>query len=190
MRINLNDAFLESLEEICKFSEEFYSESERAAVIVGASKIDEILERLISKVLLPMAEKEDELFGNEKPLGTFSSKINIAYRLGLIDLEMRRALHIYRKIRNDFSHNIFGCRLNQEPHINRLFELAAPLSKDPIYKGLIERFPSKYVSSEEGKMLKVVISLLIGRLVALEHSVQPIHKINESYVLNSQFKSN
>lgn len=120
------------------FLTEFINESDRAAVVLGAAKLDYLLCELINKVLLPpQNKKDDELLGEEGQggiLGSFSAKINIAHRLGLIDASFKNLLHLIRKIRNRFAHEIEGCRLNSRPYRNWVGTLSR------LYMNL-DRFP-------------------------------------------------
>ena len=89
---------------------EFGKESDRAAVILVTSLIDETLTDLLRLHLLPSPSASDEIFdGVNAPLGNFSSKINFGFRVGLISAKFARDLHLIRKIRNQFAHNVFGC---------------------------------------------------------------------------------
>ena len=103
-----------------KFLDEFKSESDRAAVILGAAKLDILLYQLLTKFLIASPAGTDELFDGDAPLGTFSSKINLAHRLGLIDKDFSRALHLIRKIRNSFAHEISGTTL-ESARLNIVF---------------------------------------------------------------------
>src|SRR3989304_4581866 len=88
---------------------EFDKESDRASVILTAALLENSLEEMVKAMLVPSASAEDPLFdGATAPLGDFSSKIEIALRLGLISDQFARDLHIIRKIRNAFAHNITG----------------------------------------------------------------------------------
>lgn len=84
------------------------SSSDRSCVIVAAAYIDELLGYLFRCFLSsPSSEKEDkELFSGYGPLSTFSSKIVLSYRLGLISNYEYKTLQIIRKIRNLFAHDI------------------------------------------------------------------------------------
>src|SRR5712671_3608266 len=73
------------------FIEEFARETDRAAVVLGAARLDAQLYQLISKMLTPCSGSNDELLDGDSPLATLSAKINIAYRLGLIDAYLARA---------------------------------------------------------------------------------------------------
>ena len=108
------------------FIEEFAKESDRAAVILGAAKLDILLYQMLKKFLRPCTSSTDELLDGEAGLGTFSSRINACHRLGLIDDHLTRALHLIRKIRNNFAHEIAGANLSSGAHRDRIRELVAP----------------------------------------------------------------
>lgn len=103
---------------------EFRKESDRAVVILVASLLDEALTSSLKSYLTPIASSSDEIFdGSNAPLGTFSSKINMIHRLGLISSRFCRDLHLVRKIRNSFAHNIFGCTFENGSVKSRIDEL-------------------------------------------------------------------
>ena len=131
-----------------KFSEVIYPESPRSAVIVGASQVDV------------------ELFENDRGLGTFSAKINIAYRLGLIDKVLKRALHIFRKIRNGFSHQVHGCSLVEQPYSNWLNEIIEYCREeiDINFDEGLDKFPSQYKVDESSDSLKLAITFILGKI--------------------------
>lgn len=82
-------------------------ESDRGCVVLAVAWIENDLTRLLKRHLLPSpktSESSDELFGARGYLGTFSSKIDLAYRLGLIRRSNHQCLHLCRRIRNDFAH--------------------------------------------------------------------------------------
>ncbi|ANQ26844.1 hypothetical protein BA894_10430 [Vibrio natriegens] len=81
------------------------SESDRGSVIVAASLLDDVLAKLLKARLAPSLEKKDELFDDHSsPFSTFSARIDLAYRLGLLRPNARASLHQLRKIRNNFAH--------------------------------------------------------------------------------------
>lgn len=106
------------------FLDEFSKESDRAAVIVAASIFDDALCNLLKQYLVPTPSSQDELFdGANAPLSTFSAKIAFAYRLGLISSAFARNLHLIRKIRNEFAHNIHGGSFEESAVKSRVMEL-------------------------------------------------------------------
>lgn len=116
-------------EEFGEFKQEFGKETDRAAVILAAAKVDELLRLVIMKRLAPSPTARDSLLEPEQPLGSFSARIDIAHRLKLIDEAFARALHLIRKIRNDFAHESAGAALSSGPHADRVRELALPWRK-------------------------------------------------------------
>jgi hypothetical protein len=89
---------------------EFKKESDRAAVILTAAMLDEALKDLLEAFLVPCPSSEDKLFdGASAPMSSFSSRIECAYRLGLISRDFSRCIHIVRRIRNAFAHDVAGC---------------------------------------------------------------------------------
>ncbi len=98
-------------EEAAQLFSEHYSllseESDRGAVLIAASLLDVALENLVKAKLVKQKNKKDSLFdGANAPLGTFSSRIEIAFRLGLIQNSTREMLDVFRRLRNDFAHKI------------------------------------------------------------------------------------
>lgn len=123
-----------------QFIEEFKNESDRAAVILGAAKLDLLLNQLLQAALLPCTGKNDELLDGDGPLSTFSSRITLCHRLGLIDDDFCRALHLIRRIRNSFAHELSGVSLESGAHRDRIRELVAPLEKHDSYTYLLESY--------------------------------------------------
>ena len=52
----------------------------------------------------------DRLFGQYKPLSSFSAKIEIALAIGVIDKRIHANLNLIRLIRNDFAHEVSPLR--------------------------------------------------------------------------------
>ncbi len=106
------------------FNKEFEKESDRAAVILTASIFDNSLTDLLKNYFVSNASACDELFdGSNAPLSTFSAKIIIAHRLGIISSRFTRDLHLIRKIRNEFAHNIHECSFGDSRIRSRVLEL-------------------------------------------------------------------
>jgi len=111
------------------FIREFSKESDRAAVILVGARLDYLLGELLSRFLLPNTGSGDELLDTDRALGTFSARIHAAYRLGLIDADFARALHIFRRLRNMFAHETAGTSLDHGPSRDRIRELVAPVAQ-------------------------------------------------------------
>jgi len=93
-----------------EFAEDLLGErTARPLIIIGASKVDNLLFQILNVYLLPKRATEkdqDELLEGDKPLGTFSARIKICYRLGLIDEILYLALEQLRALRNQSAHSI------------------------------------------------------------------------------------
>ena len=57
---------------------------DRALVLVCCSVLDLQLGRILKEFMVDDKKREDELFRNQMPLSSFSSKISMCYYLGLI----------------------------------------------------------------------------------------------------------
>lgn len=118
------------------FIKEFEQESDRAAVVLGTAKLDSILHQLLQKVLLTCTSSQDELLEGERaPIGTFSARVILAYRLGLIDSQFVHTLHLIRRIRNDFAHET-SSSLETGPNANRIRQLVTPFRDFEVFKKL------------------------------------------------------
>ena len=64
-----------------EFTVEFSHQPDHVAAILSTSRMDDLLKRLIESRLLPCPSKEDELLESERGIGTFSNRIDMAFRL-------------------------------------------------------------------------------------------------------------
>jgi len=92
-------------EQLRTFYDQMSDESDRGAVIVSVAILDDVLTELVKVKLVPSLEKSDELFDSAfTPFSSFSAKIDLAYRIGLLRPSVRASLHLLRRVRNDFAH--------------------------------------------------------------------------------------
>ena len=158
-------------DEFQELIEEFKKESDRATVILSAAKLDAQLYLLLSKVLKPASSNQDELLDGDGPLGTFSSKINIAQRLGLIDIHFAKSLHLIRRIRNAFAHEFKSMSLTNGGHADRIRELTVHFKDYLDYQNI----KALYFKDEDGLNIdfKMIVVLAIIRLdTAIHYSEQ------------------
>lgn len=107
-----------------KYMDMFEKESDRACVILTVSFVDELLTLCLRTKLVADHSATDSLFdGARAPFSTFSSKIDLSFRLGIVSNRLAKDLHLIRKIRNDFAHNIEGCDFADTRVHNRVSEL-------------------------------------------------------------------
>ena len=145
---------------------ELKKESDRAAVILGAAQLDNLLEQILLKVLLPNPQSKDDLFNGNGPLITFSAKINLTYRLGIIDAPLTRNLHLIRKIRNDFAHASGACKLSSGEHKDRVMELNTTVRNHSMYEGLYESF------KDQVEAIRIDFFIVLGiQITALQTAI-------------------
>ena len=98
-------------------------ESMRGKILILTAQIDNLLSEMLKRVLKPAGrKKDDELFRPMGPLDSFSSRVAMAYRLGLICEGDADALDFLRKIRNDCAHTTARFSLEAEPQLKRFLE--------------------------------------------------------------------
>lgn len=97
-----------TLELFDSFVEDLLAErTPRSLIIVAAAKVDNLLLEILRAYLMPKTSKlkePDELL--ETPSFTFSSRIKMCQRLGLIDATLYRALERLRAVRNLCAHRV------------------------------------------------------------------------------------
>ena len=81
------------------------AETERGMTVLVAAELDRALEVVQKSYLVPGKARDDLFSGGSPPLGSFSTRINLARSLELITVYEFELLHLIRKIRNEFAHN-------------------------------------------------------------------------------------
>lgn len=142
-------------------------ESDRARVIIVSAHLDVLLEETLRHALVPCSTSTDPIFdGPNAPLASFSTKIDLCYRLGLISEFVSKSLHIIRKIRNTFAHSISGCSFNDSAVKSRVNELYKLHRIDKKHEFLKESFDD----SAKSRFLMSAI-LLIGVIQETQHKL-------------------
>jgi len=141
-------------------------EGERAAVVVGAARLELALERLLTRSMQLHPGGSDNLFDADRPLGTFSAKISLAFRLGLLDKKVESALQLVRKIRNDFAHSVGAASLADSSHSNRLRELTERCREHEHYALAFKILSANQVTEK----LLLFCTALVLLIAAVEYS--------------------
>jgi hypothetical protein len=165
------------------FVDEFKGESDRAAVILGAAKLDALLAQVLDRHFLPSLASNDELLDGDSPLSTFSSRINISYRLGLITSDFAKALHLVRRIRNAFAHEISGVSLSSGSHSDRLRSLLLPFLPLPFFKLFRKQFFGEETPQSN---FRTCLALMVARL---EHRLNATEQVGKENAWNVIVKS-
>lgn len=105
---NMNDFLKEypNLKDFYPFLGELNKESDRGKVLISCCYLEEQLGEIINAFLVRDGNTKELLFGFNAPLGSFSSRILMAFSLGLISRDEYEELTRIRKIRNEFAHNV------------------------------------------------------------------------------------
>jgi DNA-binding MltR family transcriptional regulator len=153
------------------YFKEFDKESDRAAVIVTAAIFDDSLSNLLRQYLVPNPSSTDDLFdGVNAPLATFSAKISMAHRLGLISSAFARNLVLIKRIRNEFAHKIHNCTFEDSSIKARVFELY----KSQKFKNE-EKDRDLYPMGARGNFL-VVCTWMLWSLNTVVEETKPLHE--------------
>lgn len=152
----------------------FMRDSDRSTVIVGAAWLDELLHSILKAKLLPPVSGKGLLEG-DGALGTFSARIELAYRLGLIDAQFARSLDLVRKTRNLFAHEFEAGSLNNEPHASRVRELVKPFAAYSNYATFETRVSLYKRHTGAAADFRVVVSILAMGLQGLALRVTRLH---------------
>lgn len=178
---------------------ELAKESDRGSVIVGVACIDDELTRVLTRYLLPTlatSHGSDELFGPQGPLAAFSSRVDLAYRTGLLRRDLRQSLHLLRRLRNDFAHVpqqlSFQTRSVQD-RVSEIFRLNDALlrvvtetvSKSERISSLPPEPRNEVVAAMQDRkalehkmgtryVFELTVALLVAGLVMIGHSLTPV----------------
>jgi DNA-binding MltR family transcriptional regulator len=96
--------FLRHFEEVADFRFALNEETDRGCALMAGAFLDQELERLLEAKFVDDAAVFKRLVRADGPIGTFSSRIDLAYLLGLIGKRAQQDLHLIRKVRNEFAH--------------------------------------------------------------------------------------
>ena len=102
------------------------TESDRGAILIAASQVDLFLKQALRKIApQKISQKKLKiLFDFTGPMGTFSSRINMAYFMRIINNEVRCGITSLKDLRNEAAHYPTNFSLSSKhDKINNLYEL-------------------------------------------------------------------
>jgi hypothetical protein len=129
-----------------KLHEELNNESDRAKIILLSSILDDMLTyRMEHCININLTEKQWEyIFRFEGPMGTFSSKIEIAYVFGCIDIKTAKQLNTMREMRNACAHSKYTLSFDAPELANVAKHLFKPIGvfspKEDTAQGIRDAF--------------------------------------------------
>lgn len=94
----------ESVDAYAKFRGQLYSESDRGCALAAIAYLDEAITALLRARMVQKKSNIDALLDQGRPASSFSTKIRLAFAMGLISEDVFHDLNILRSIRNKFAH--------------------------------------------------------------------------------------
>lgn len=135
----------------------------RPLILVGASKVDNLLFEILNAYLLPKRAKlkeQDELLEGDRPLGTFSARIKMCYRLGLIDETLYLTLEHLRRLRNPSAHSL-AFDITKSPTRERINELRNSITGRHSFRLTKERYFNNEPFSKMEELQCVLLTLCV-----------------------------
>ncbi len=105
---------LEDIQDFSRFTAELQRETDRGLALVGAALLDEKLTQTLRSFFCEEKSAESLLDDGDAPLGTFSSRTELCFALGLIDEFEYQEINLIRKVRNEFAHAKHGTTFQTE----------------------------------------------------------------------------
>lgn len=130
----------EDLQELSTFFAELQSETDRGLPLVAAALIDEKLMETLQSFFCEGKAADRLLSEVNAPLGTFSSRIEACFALGLIDEHEYREITLVRKVRNLFAHARHGLMFTNDKVAGLCSAFASPLPSGSQYEAAGARF--------------------------------------------------
>jgi len=181
-------------ETMWRIEAELRKESERGCVVLAFAWMDDQLTANLRKYLLPSAqrsEKADELLGVGRPIGDAATKIDLCFRLGILQPNTHKSLHMLRRLRNDFAHlasnisfqdqsihdRVVAIFENEEMMLNGLWQ---SMMQDEQVRKLAEQDRGKngaqILKSMLGtrKLFEMTAAGLVSGLVSIEYALVPV----------------
>ena len=147
------------------------NESDLACVVIGAAFLDNVLASLVGAKLLDSSVTK-RLLDSNGVLGSFTSRADLAYCLGLIEKEGYNDLRIIAKIRNLFAHSHLHLSFNEL----KVHDLCNQLRQWRVLEAEKEEFPTN-PTAEQLRMIarnqfNFSVVLLANRLVLTGFSLK------------------
>ncbi len=168
------------------FFVEFSKESERAMVVLTASRIENLLQQILGKFLIPNTSRTDDFFENQGPGSTFSNRISILYRVGVLDAEFTNTLHRIRRIRNSFAHEHTSCTLESGSHSDQVKSLCAHVRKCHSFEEFGDLFFGNIKGNKRDYM--TMMAIITIRLEAIFQHLEPANAEKAATIMTEAMK--
>ncbi|MFC1661087.1 MltR family transcriptional regulator [Gemmatimonadota bacterium] len=105
------------------FLDEFQAESDRAAAVLGAAYLDDLVKELLYASFVGDDRTKGQLLNTDQPLGSFGARVAAAYSVGLLTESEFTDLRVIKGIRNDFAHQRHGLSFETQSIRDRIGNL-------------------------------------------------------------------
>lgn len=122
------------VKDIKKFINILNAENDRGLILVASQKIDNELKRILEDTLIKT--KKETLLDNRGPIGTFSSRIALVHRLGLIDDDFKNRIDKIREMRNLCAHQIEVSPMSERSFTDKIGHLTKKSQEQKFFDGL------------------------------------------------------
>ena len=165
-----------NLQEYAGMMKAFVGLDDRSLVLMSAAWVDDALEIFLKRRMLDDKMVIDKLFGPDRPLGSFSSRINLGYALGHIGKTVWSDLESVREIRNAFAHVRHALTFDDESIKTRSSQLKTN-----------DLIPTPFRNSNEspkGLFSLCTIALIIYFLTLAETTGHPAESRDDAYQMS------
>jgi DNA-binding MltR family transcriptional regulator len=151
-----------------------YGEPDMACVLIGTSYLEQTLASLLERFFIKGNTAKKLLDSRGGTLGSFQSRADVGYCLGLIPKSLYQNLSVVGEIRNRFAHSYLSLSLD-DPEIARMIEtLTFPIFKEVVTaEGRAHN--QDYLSArvtDSRERFRLVVVMMVSRLLLTGLSVE------------------
>lgn len=153
------------------FYVELLNDSDRACVVVAASKLDDALQRILDLASHSLQQTPPSM--NCQHIRTLATKIDACLRAGVLDEEFAKTLHVIRRLRNQFAHDFTARLLGHDKFRHLMNELSAPfLPYAHTIQADISSFSELFEIDDISMRFRVIAALILGKLAKTEQALR------------------
>ncbi|WP_200341958.1 MltR family transcriptional regulator [Rhodovibrio sodomensis] len=166
--------------------DEALSQNDRTTAIVLYAALDDLIVHHI-KWHLREGKRTKKLFDRNGPLANSANRLDLIYALMWIDDGIYQVSHVFRRIRNDFAHNLDVHSFDQAEIFDRIRSIEPEISEDAISQDFFAKFsasrekePRKYFLCNFIAVMSYLNTHIICVPIAQRHSVSPADLIQKA----------
>lgn len=156
---------------------ELDGEHARGCVLSAVQYLDEHLRLVLLKYFVDDRKCNERLLEFERPLGSFSARIDIAYACGLLRKDMYDDLHTIREIRNLFAHSWlpidFSNTAVKDRTMNLIQIVRTKVSPATVFVPRLSDAAKKQVLIDPRKRFIFTVGFLIGEMICINAQTIP-----------------